>query len=110
MKHFVAGLEMWKNAAMNIAVIKRIGIAAVVLALSAAGALARPPEGPRGGQGQPTDFRHQGGNNFGSGGSRPQPQQEPDANQRRGKLSPDERRELRRQIDEAGQDIYRVKR
>jgi len=109
MKHFVAGLEMWKNAAMNIAVIRRIGIAAVVLALSAAGALARPPEGPRGGQGQPTDFRRPGGNNFGSGGSRP-PQQEQDANQRRGKLSPDERRELRRQIDEAGQDIYRVKR
>ena len=100
---------MWKNAAMNIAVMRRISIAAVVLALSAAGALARPPEGPRGGQGQPTDFRHQGGNNFGNGGNRPQ-QQEQDANQRRGKLSPDERRELRRQIDEAGQDIYRVKR
>ena len=94
---------------MNIAVMRRISIAAVVLALSAAGALARPPEGPRGGQGQPTDFRHQGGNNFGNGGNRPQ-QQEQDANQRRGKLSPDERRELRRQIDEAGQDIYRVKR
>lgn len=109
MKHFVDGLEMWKNAAMNIAVIKRIGIAAVMLALSAAGALARPPEGPRGGPGQSADFRHQGGNNFGNGGSRPR-QEEQDANQHRGKLSPDERRELRRQIDEAGQDIYRVKR
>jgi hypothetical protein len=109
MRHFVDGLEMWKNAAMNIAVIKRMGIAAVVLSLSAAGALARPPEGARGGPAQPTDLRHQGGNNFGNGGNRPQ-QQEQDANQRRGKLSPDERRELRRQIDEAGQDIYRVKR
>ncbi|WP_167735725.1 MULTISPECIES: hypothetical protein [unclassified Herbaspirillum] len=94
---------------MNIAVTKRIGIVAVVLALSAAGAHARPPEGSRGGPVQPTDLRHQGGNNFGNGGNRPQ-QQEQDANQRRGKLSPDERRELRRQIDEAGQDIYRVKR
>jgi hypothetical protein len=109
MKHFVDGLEIWKNAAMNIAVIKRIGIAAVVLALSAAVAHARPPEGSRGGPAQPMDLRRQGGNNFGNGGNRPQ-QQEQDANQRRGKLSPDERRELRRQIDEAGQDIYRVKR
>jgi len=32
------------------------------------------------------------------------------AQRRNGRLSPDERRELRRQINEAGQDIYRIKR
>ena len=35
---------------------------------------------------------------------------EQDNSQRHGKLSADERRQLRRQIDEAGQDIYRPKR
>lgn len=37
-------------------------------------------------------------------------QQTQDTMPRRGKLSPDERRELRRQIDEAGQDLYRGRR
>lgn len=74
--------------------------------LSAGAVFARPPE-PGRPMPQQGDARHQGGNAFGNGGGRPPPE---DANQRRGKLSPDERRELRRQIDEAGQDIYRVKR
>jgi len=89
---------------MDIAVFKRMGVAAALLVLGVGAVLARPPEPGRAMPNQPSDFRHQGGN----GGGRPQPEQ--DANQRRGKLSPDERRELRRQIDEAGQDIYRVKR
>jgi len=99
---------MWKNAVMDIAVLKKLGVAAAILLLSATAAWARPPEPGRPVPGQPNDFRHQNANGFGNGGGHPPP--EPDANQRRGKLSPDERRELRRQIDEAGQDIYRVKR
>ncbi|WP_034297486.1 hypothetical protein [Herbaspirillum sp. RV1423] len=90
---------------MDNAVIKSLGSAAVVIALSASAAFARPPEGARAMPAQPADFRHQGGN-----GGRQGPPPDQEANQRRGKLSPDERRELRRQIDEAGQDIYRVKR
>jgi len=104
MKHFVDGLEMWKNAVMDIAVFKKLGVVAAIVLLGATAAFARPPEPGRGMPNQPGDFRNQGGN----GGGRPPPEQ--DANQRRGKLSPDERRELRRQIDEAGQDIYRIKR
>jgi|GEM_PF-688529 len=98
--------KMWKNAVMDIAVLKKLGVAAAFVLLGAGAAFARAPEPGRGMPNQPTDFRHQGGNGFGNGGGRPPPDQ--DANQRRGKLSPDERRELRRQIDEAGQDIYRV--
>ena len=98
---------MWKNAVMNIAVMKKI-VAAVVLMLSATAVLAGPPA-PGRAPGQANDFRQQGGGGY-EGNGRPAPQHEQDANQRRGKLSADERRELRRQIDEAGQDIYRVKR
>ena len=36
-----------------------------------------------------------------------QPDARPDAFKRNGRLTPDERRDLRRQINEAGQDIYR---
>lgn len=93
---------------MDIAVIKKLACAAVVFVLSASVVYARPPEGGRGGQGPQPDFRRQEGNSF-NGGSRQELAPEQAANQRRGKLSPDERRELRRQIDEAGQDIYRVK-
>ena len=89
---------------MDIAVLRKLGVAVAIVLFGATAAFARPPEPGRGVPNQPPDFRHQGGN----GGGRPPPEQ--DANQRRGKLSPDERRELRRQIDEAGQDIYRVKR
>lgn len=91
---------------MDIAVfLKKIGFAAVVFALGVTTALARPPEPGRGMPGPSNDFRQTSGN-----GGRQGPPPEQDANQRRGKLSPDERRELRRQIDEAGQDIYRGKR
>ncbi len=89
---------------MEIAVIKKILVAAVVLMLSVTTALAGPPAPGR----PPGEYRPQGSGFEGNG--RPPPQHDQDANQRRGKLSADERRELRRQIDEAGQDIYRVKR
>lgn len=92
---------------MDIAVLKKFSVAAALVLLGAGAVFARPPEPGRPMPNQQGDARHQGGNVFGNGGGRP-PQE--DANQRRGKLSPDERRELRRQIDEAGQDIYRVKR
>jgi hypothetical protein len=92
---------MWKNAFMDIAVFKKLSVAAVVMMLGVAAAFAAPPEPGRGAPGSSGGF----GN-----GSRPGPPPDQDASQRRGKLSADERRELRRQIDEAGQDIYRVKR
>jgi len=96
---------MWKNAVMDSAVIKKFGIATLLLALGMSFAWAGGPEPGRGG-GPPGDFRNAGG----FGGGRPGSFPDQDAAQRRGKMSPDERRELRRQIDEAGQDIYRSKR
>jgi len=86
---------------MDIAVFKKLSFAVVVMTLGVAAAFAGPSEPGRGAPGSA------GG--FGSG-SRPGPPPDQDAGQRRGKLSADERRELRRQIDEAGQDIYRAKR
>jgi hypothetical protein len=100
---------LWKNADMDIAVIKKLFFAVVVMLLGITAASAGPPDGGRGMPGAPNDFRQNGGNGFGAGRP-PAPPPDQDANQRRGKLSADERRELRRQIDEAGQDIYRVKR
>lgn len=94
---------------MDIAVIKKLFFTVVVMLLGIASAVAGPPDSGRGMPGAPNDFRQNGGNGFG-GGRPPSPPPDQDANQRRGKLSADERRELRRQIDEAGQDIYRVKR
>ncbi|MBB3211908.1 hypothetical protein FHW67_001176 [Herbaspirillum sp. Sphag1AN] len=90
---------------MDSAVIKKFGIATLLLALVMSFAWAGGPEPGRGG-GPPGDFRNAGG----FGGGRPGSSPDQDAAQRRGKMSPDERRELRRQIDEAGQDIYRSKR
>lgn len=108
--YFVVGPEMWKNAAMDIAVIKKLVFAAVVFVLSTAVADARTPENARGMPGPPQDFRRQDRNGFSNGAPVDPAQEQVVNNHRRGKLSPDERRELRRQIDEAGQDIYRVKR
>lgn len=91
---------------MDSAVIKKFGIATVLLAFGMSFAWA---DGPMlvGHNGRPTsDFRGVGGLN----GGRPDVPSDRDATQRRGKMSPDERRQLRRQIDEAGQDIYRSKR
>jgi hypothetical protein len=66
------------------------------------------PQGGRPMPGQPGDFRQHAGD-FNPQDHRNQIAS--DQEQRRnGKLSADERRELRRQINEVGQDIYRVKR
>lgn len=94
---------------MDIAVIKKLVFAAAVIVLGTAVADARPPANVRGAPVPQPDFRRQEVSGF-NANSPSDPQQEQIANRRRGKLSPDERRELRRQIDEAGQDIYRVKR
>lgn len=84
---------------MDIAVFKKLSVAVVLMMLGVTAAFAGPPEPGRGAPGPSGGF-----------GSRPGPPPDQDPNQRRGKLSVDERRELRRQIDEAGQDIYRAKR
>ncbi|MFL9925086.1 hypothetical protein PQR62_12490 [Herbaspirillum lusitanum] len=95
---------------MNIVVIKKLGLAAILM-LGLSVAVARPPEGGRPMPNQSNDFRHQGAQpQFGNGGGQRNDFANEQEAQRRGKLSPDERRELRRQINEAGQDIYRVKR
>jgi len=88
---------------MDIAVFKKIGFAAMVVTFGIATAWAGPPDGGRGGPPSSNDFRQEGGGRPGESG-------EQEYNRRRGKLSVDERRQLRRQIDEAGQDIYRAKR
>lgn len=91
---------------MNIAAFKEPGIVAMLVLLGAAAAFVLSSEQGRGQSGQPADFRYQGNDGFKYGAGKP----EQDAGQRRARLSPDERRKLRRQIDEAGQDIYRVRR
>ena len=90
---------------MDSAVIKKFGIATLLLVFGMSFAWAGGPEPGHGG-GQPGEFRGTGG----FGGGPPGSPSERDSAQRRGRMSPDERRELRRQIDEAGQDIYRSKR
>jgi Spy/CpxP family protein refolding chaperone len=92
---------------MKIAVVNKLCLAAVLalgamsIALAAPPQSARPMPGPQGDFRQREDFNGQDHRNQMSG------EQE---QRRAGKLSPDERRELRRQINEVGQDIYRVKR
>lgn len=93
---------------MKIAVINKLCLA-TALALGASGtALAGQPQGGRPMQGSPGDFRHPNGE-FSQADHRSQIAVEQEQ-RRAGKLSADERRELRRQINEVGQDIYRVKR
>lgn len=93
---------------MKIDVINKLCLAAA-LAIGASGtALAGPPQGGRPMQGPPGDFRHPTGE-FSQADHRNQMAAEQEQ-RRTGKLSADERRELRRQINEVGQDIYRVKR
>lgn len=92
---------------MDIVATKKYAIAVLLLA-GVTSVLARPPEPPRPIPHQAAGFHPQ--NDAGPDAARAQKQRDEEQNQRRGKLSPDERRELRRQIDEAGQDIYRYKR
>ncbi|EIJ47340.1 hypothetical protein GWL_15810 [Herbaspirillum sp. GW103] len=93
---------------MKIAVINKLCLAAMLALGVGAAALAGPPQGGRPMPGQPGDFRQRGGD-FAPQDHRSQIAS--DQEQRRGgRLSADERRELRRQINEVGQDIYRVKR
>lgn len=97
---------------MKIAVVNKLCLAAL-LAMGAIGAsLAAPPQGGRPMQGAPGDFkpRGSGGNDFPPPARQQEQMVEQQEPRRGGKLSPDERRELRRQINEVGQDIYRVKR
>lgn len=93
---------------MNIAAFKESGVVAllILLLLGATTVSARSPEPERGRTGQSAGFRYQDNGGVAHGDGKP----EQGADQRQGKLSPDERRKLRRQIDEAGQDIYRVRR
>lgn len=93
---------------MKIASLNKLCLAAL-LALGAVDAsLAGPPQGGRQAPGPQGDFRQPGGD---FPRQDPHSQMAAEQEQRRnGKLSPDERRELRRQINEVGQDIYRVKR
>lgn len=93
---------------MKIAVVNKLCLVAM-LALGVGSALAGPPQGGRPMPGHPGgDFRPHGGE---FNGQDQRSQMASDQEQRRnGKLSADERRELRRQINEVGQDIYRVKR
>ncbi|WP_075258254.1 hypothetical protein [Herbaspirillum camelliae] len=93
---------------MKSAVVNKLCLAAVVTLGVGAAAMAGPPQGGRPMPGQPGDFRQHAGD-FNPQDHRNQ--MASDQEQRRnGKLSADERRELRRQINEVGQDIYRVKR
>ncbi|NUU00075.1 hypothetical protein [Herbaspirillum robiniae] len=94
---------------MKIAVVIKLCLAAMLALGAVSASLAAPPQGGRpmpGGQG---DFRQHGGGDFNAQDHRNQMAAEQEQ-RRAGKLSPDERRELRRQINEVGQDIYRVKR
>lgn len=92
---------------MKIAVVNKLCLVAM-LALGVGSVLAGPPQGGRPMPGQPGDFRPHGGE-FNGPDQRSQMAAEQEQ-RRNGKLSADERRELRRQINEVGQDIYRVKR
>jgi len=93
---------------MYIAVLKKIGFAVLLLAFGMATVWAGPGDSGRGGFGPSSDFRNASNFNNSSAQQPGQPAgQEPARS--RGKLSPDERRQLRRQINEAGQDIYGAK-
>lgn len=92
---------------MDIVATKKYAFA-VLLLVGMTAVMARPPDPPRPIPHQAAGFHQQ--NDGGFDAARAQKQRDEEQNQRRGKLSPDERRELRRQIDEAGQDIYRYKR
>ncbi|KAF1041770.1 MAG: hypothetical protein GAK35_03112 [Herbaspirillum frisingense] len=94
---------------MKIAVVNKLCLAAMLALGAVSASLAGPPPGGRQMSGQPGgDFRQHGGE-FNAQDHRNQMASEQEQ-RRNGKLSPDERRELRRQINEVGQDIYRVKR
>ena len=91
---------------MKIAVVNKLCLAAVLALGAVSASMAGPHQGdrpvPQG------DFRQR---NMEFGQQDRRDQMASDQEQRRGgKMSPDERRELRRQINEVGQDIYRVKR
>jgi hypothetical protein len=93
---------------MKIAVVNKLCLAAVLALGAASATLAGPPQGGRPMPGPQGEFRQRGGE-FNAQDHRNQMAVEQEQ-RRGGKLSPDERRELRRQINEVGQDIYRVKR
>lgn len=95
---------------MKIGVFSKLFLAVLLASGAVSASMARPPEGGRPMPNQQGDFR-QRAPDFGppNGGGRNEMAGDQEQH-RRGKLSPDERRELRRQINEVGQDIYRVKR
>ena len=66
-----------------------------------------PRRGPAQEQDQPSNQRHQQRPDNDRGAREPRQQQD---GGRQGRLSPEERQALRRQIDEAGHDIYRPRR
>jgi hypothetical protein len=66
----------------------------------------QPQERPRQGLGQPESSGHGLG---GEAQSQQQAHQQTENQRRQGRMTPEERRALRRQIDEAGHDIYRPK-
>ena len=93
---------------MKIAVVNKLCLASLLALGAVSASMAAPPQGGRPMPGPQGDFR-QRNTEFGQQDRREQ--MAGDQEQRRGgKMSPDERRELRRQINEVGQDIYRVKR
>ncbi|MBB5393068.1 MULTISPECIES: hypothetical protein [unclassified Herbaspirillum] len=93
---------------MKIAVVNKLCLAALLALGVASASMASPPQGGRPMPGPQGDFRPRG-IEFGQQDHRNQMINEQEQ-RRSGKLSPDERRELRRQINEVGQDIYRGKR
>lgn len=93
---------------MKIAVVNKLCLASLLALGAVSASMAAPPQGGRPMQGPQGDFR-QRDMEFGQQDRRNQMANEQERH-RGGKLSPDERRELRRQINEVGQDIYRVKR
>ncbi|WP_050466917.1 hypothetical protein [Herbaspirillum chlorophenolicum] len=93
---------------MKIAVVNKLCLAAVLALGLVSASMAAPPQGGRPMPGPQGDFR-QRSMEFGPQDRRNQMDNEQEQ-RRSGKLSPDERRELRRQINEVGQDIYRGKR
>jgi len=100
---------MWKIAVMKNAVLIKLACTLMLVTLGTVTVFARSPEGARGQVSRQGNYEYPQ-RAFGIMPANQSSQQETDNNQRHGKLSPDERRELRRQIDEAGQDIYRPKR
>ncbi|MBP0597082.1 hypothetical protein J8I26_03150 [Herbaspirillum sp. LeCh32-8] len=95
---------------MKIAVVNKLCLASVLALGAVTASLAGPPPGGRPMSGPPGEFRQHGGGEFNAQDHRNQMAAEQEQRRAAGKLSPDERRELRRQINEVGQDIYRVKR